>query len=178
MRIFLFIVFLFFYTTTLQIPSWLRYFFVFYIGHLLYLYYFELNLKYFKFIYLFTFILASLLYSIPSVIYQVKEISGGEWMHYSLLSSTVLIFLVIKSHELKKFVMNKYLYFLGKISFSLYLIHFPIIMVVNDTFLQVIHNQILNAFIATLLSIFIFFYIEAPINNVGKNIFIKYKNLK
>lgn len=69
---------------------------------------------------LFIFGLAALIYS------SFYNHESSEWMPLLVVAGTVLVLRYAESAKLPVFLENKMLLFFGKISFSLYLVHFPI----------------------------------------------------
>lgn len=90
---------------------------------------------------------------------------------------------IVNAHEknfINKFLESKFIVFIGKISYSLYLFHFPIFAFSNYYYFEVIILKSYNIifFVLIIISIFISFlmwkYIEEPIR---RNQFLNNKNL-
>lgn len=104
---------------------------------------------------------------------------------YTLIISQIIFFLITcELVNLKKFLLSKPLLFLGKISYSFYLLHFPIMLIalgllgfmfpeINASYKYLI---IISLFIVTSTATFVLasfseFFIERPFNKIGHSIF-------
>ncbi len=104
-------------------------------------------------------------------------ISGNE-IFYQLRSLTIIyavffgLTLVYTSNNQISFFSNRFLVYTGKIGFSLYLLHLPVISIVNkmDFYDYTTLNFVISILSVYLLSTYTFKYIELP--------FIKYANSK
>ena len=104
-------------------------------------------------------------------------ISGNETL-YHLRSLTVIyavifgLTIIYISRNQINFLSNKFFVYTGKIGFSLYLLHFPVISIVNKMGLSnyTTLNFVISMLVVYLLSTYTFKYVELP--------FIKYANSK
>lgn len=123
------------------------------------------------------FIIALLLYTyeyniviFPDSILNLARIIPSDYM--TLIASILFIALAI-SNSAPKWLMNKYLVFFGKISFSLYLIHPIIIGIVGFTFGKFIPIYIIVPacfFLSILMAIPFYRFVEAPLQNLGRKL--------
>ena len=114
------------------------------------------------------FILASFLYSIR---YSVSFLISDYKLNISILGCMLFLLLAMKNGLFKSFLNSKFILFLGKISFSFYLFHFPILLVVSSFF----SNHFFFILPISLIFSFLFGYlgynfIEIPFIVIGKKI--------
>lgn len=90
------------------------------------------------------------------------------------LSGILLLFvLVLNSNKMDKFLTKKPLLWLGKVSFSLYLIHIPIMMMTTIFLGKIIPIEmafILVPIICLPIAHFVYKYLEMPANIIGKKL--------
>ncbi|MFE3871983.1 acyltransferase family protein [Flavobacterium sp. ZS1P70] len=94
------------------------------------------------------------------------------------LGSVLLMLLILSTSSDNKFLSNKYLVYVGKISFSLYLIHPIVIMIICFTMGAVLPFYVLHplCFVASLIAAVAFYkFIELPTKKLG---FVLTKKLK
>ena len=113
------------------------------------------------------------------VVIILSSIIIGENIDYNSLNSLTVVlatFLILLSFNnlsyVRKFFVNKYLIFVGKISYSLYLIHWPIWVFFNYSlnFQHSIYYKIFLIFISFLLSYISYQYIEIIFRKRTKNL--------
>lgn len=101
--------------------------------------------------------------------YQVKDERIADFI--SVLGILLLFVVVLTSNKVEQLLTKRPLLWLGKISFSLYLVHIPVMMMVT-IFLGNIIPIALAFTLVPLLSVvvahFTYKYIEVPANNLGK----------
>ena len=84
-----------------------------------------------------------------------------------VLGTGIIIFFSTKNEIITKFLSNKYLLFIGVISYSLYLWHFPVLAFARVIeFDHSIYNKFILLFLIFLLSIFSFYLVEKPARNI------------
>ena len=84
-----------------------------------------------------------------------------------VLGTGIIIFFSTKNDIITKFLSNKYLIFVGVISYSLYLWHFPVLAFARVIeFDYSIYNKFILLFLIFLLSIFSFYLVEKPSRNI------------
>lgn len=91
----------------------------------------------------------------------------------SLLGILILFVMVLNSTKLNNFLTNKTLLWLGRISFSLYLIHIPVLMMTTIFLGKLIPIElafILVPIICLPIAHFTYRFIEVPANNIGKRL--------
>ena len=101
------------------------------------------------------------------------------WEHWSAIAAFLILVLLAMSHKMQKRLENKYLLFIGKISYSIYLIHWLLVQIVMDNWdkwINYIPNDALR--FASIFSIYIglvllfatlmYKYIEVPFINLSK----------
>lgn len=112
-----------------------------------------------------------LLISIPSVFSALFTPVEYNFMHKNIFSFSVLWFffllnLLAHNNFIGRAMSTKYLRYIGHISFSLYLIHSPIIIIVGMLKL----NPFLSAWLVLLISIFLssltYFSVERPLSKI------------
>lgn len=91
----------------------------------------------------------------------------------SVAGILLLFALVIASKKLSDFLTKKPLLWLGKVSFSLYLIHIPILMLTTifiGKFIPIEMAFVIVPFVCLILANFVYRFVEVPANNLGKKI--------
>jgi hypothetical protein len=84
-----------------------------------------------------------------------------------VLGTGIIIFFSTKNELITKFLSNKYLLFIGVISYSLYLWHFPVFAFARVIEFDLsIYNKFILLFLVFLLSIFSFYLVEKPARNI------------
>lgn len=121
-----------------------------------------------------------ILFMLSFVLFKVA-ISGGmlavrfTWpQHYTYEAcfwGLILLSLIVLPLKLKFFIINKYLSRLGKISYSFYLIHFPVIFYINGMKRYPVNINLLVKVLFIFVIVFIFslfsyWYIEKPFLNI------------
>jgi peptidoglycan/LPS O-acetylase OafA/YrhL len=112
----------------------------------------------------------------PKLVDVLSKIALSDYL--VTLGSVLLMSLVLAEDSKNKFLSNKYLGYVGKISFSLYLIHPIIIMLVCFNFGKGLSFFVLHllCFIASLIAAIIFYRIvELPTQNLGLKLSKKLK---
>jgi peptidoglycan/LPS O-acetylase OafA/YrhL len=124
------------------------------------------------------------LYSLKFVTTPLAEYLGITFENFSAIVSAIVIVWIIKSSFLQSFLESKLLQWLGKISYSLYLIHwFVLFALYREWLLPHIHDYLPSirwhavstfTFVLStslLLATFLHYIIELRLNKIGKRIF-------
>jgi len=91
---------------------------------------------------------------------------------FHLILATLLVFFIISSSNMNKFFSSKILVSLGKISFSLYLIHLPILCSITGMlykFFEKIYSHNITIIISSILTIVISLLLAILLNKLGDN---------
>lgn len=120
------------------------------------------------------------------IILFIALIIGGFYNYYAFLyvpTSGLILYLIVKTKPVQGFLQNRFFLWLGEISFSLYLIHIPIIFSFSCyTFLNLPFDQTINAILSSILTIILCLFIAHLFtryidkfairlaNRIGKNI--------
>lgn len=81
------------------------------------------------------------------------------------------LFMAMKNGLFKTFLNSKFIMFLGKISYSFYLFHFPILLVVSSFFSNHFYLILpISLFFSFLLGYLGYLFIEIPFIAIGKKI--------
>jgi peptidoglycan/LPS O-acetylase OafA/YrhL len=75
---------------------------------------------------------------------------------------------ILSSNDTLSFLKNKYLMFLGEISFGFYLFHVPILELIKKTYLNSITTLFISLILTIILASLSFFIFERPLNNFLK----------
>ncbi|MFX3636249.1 MAG: acyltransferase family protein [Candidatus Pristimantibacillus sp.] len=101
--------------------------------------------------------------------YNVKDERITDFI--SVVGILLLFVVVLTSDRLDKWLTKKSLLWLGKISFSLYLVHIPVMMIVTIFLGNIIPTAlafVLVPFLSMLVAHFTYKYLELPTNKLGK----------
>lgn len=91
----------------------------------------------------------------------------------SALGIAILFAFVLGGERLQKLLRSRVLVFLGNISYSLYLIHIPVIMLCSiylTKYLPIVVSFLLVPFLSILISVLLYKFIEAPSMRLGKRV--------
>lgn len=145
---------------------------IFYLGIIMAIYRIEmlnllqlLNRK--KILFLFI-ILASIFYTSRFSLNFVFPIYNKFTFLLSILGCLCFLILALKNEIFAFFLNTKFLQFLGKISYSLYLFHFPILLVVCSFSLNKFLVFPISLFLTFVLSYLVYVYVELPFMKWGK----------
>lgn len=99
--------------------------------------------------------------------------------HLTGIGAIMLIILVSYYQFIKKILSSKLLDIIGKISYSFYLVHFPVLIFTTSIFYPLINSILLCGFISLNISFIISYlmynYVELKMINVGKKILILFQ---
>ncbi len=95
---------------------------------------------------------------------------GWSMTTFCTIYSCIVIFILVTSKKFSKFLGNRFFSFIGKISFTMYLFHWPFLVLKNRTYPLDIAGFILIYFITICVSTVIHKYIEKPCINLSKKI--------
>ena len=99
-----------------------------------------------------------------------------------LYSFLFLLFALALHSKMPKVLVNKFINYIGEISFSMYLSHFAVIYwLTHFKLINFFNNQLVNfgfkytciVLITILISSFLYFLIEKPFQQIGKNLILK-----
>jgi peptidoglycan/LPS O-acetylase OafA/YrhL len=114
------------------------------------------------------FILASFFYSIR---YSLSFLISDYESIFSLIGCMFFLFLAMKNGLFKTFLNSKFIMFLGKISYSFYLFHFPILLVVSSFFSNNFYLILpISLFFSFLMGYLGYLFIEIPFIAIGEKI--------
>ncbi|PGE18779.1 hypothetical protein COM64_13175 [Bacillus toyonensis] len=127
------------------------------------------------------FVVGILFYSIR---YSLFGIITNEYVINMFISTgaILLILIILASKQMKNLFSNRIMRFFGDISYSFYLLHFPIILFtasfVYPKVNSIIVVGIISLVISILLSYIVFKFIEIPFQQIGRVISLKYEKKK
>ncbi|MDF2607280.1 MAG: acyltransferase 3 [Bacillales bacterium] len=106
-----------------------------------------------------------------NLIYNIDSVALRDLL--AAFGILLLFSLVLSSKKIESMLSGKILLFLGKISYSLYLIHIPILMIVTQhlsSYIPLTTTFILVPFISVPVAYLSYKYIEVPSINLGKKV--------
>jgi peptidoglycan/LPS O-acetylase OafA/YrhL len=112
---------------------------------------------------------------IPAMYPEITSITSDAktrmWLSYEILlvMSTVFFCIVFLVPNNNVFLANRFGDFIGKISYSLYLLHMPIIILVNQLNLSIEFKLLLSFALTVLVAYISFRYFEKPIARFIRN---------
>lgn len=119
------------------------------------------------------------IFPLPKAYYYLAEFLKLDFFHYTGIASAIILIWVISNQKAQKFLETKTLLFLGKISYSIYLMHWIFVVFVMDYWDKLISYfpnyylgfGLLLAFviIATIVSAtFLYNFVEKPFINIAR----------
>lgn len=97
-----------------------------------------------------------------------NNLSDGVFRYLSGIGSSIIIICFFRK-GIERLFNNKIGAFLGKISYGLYLVHFPVLLIVFSLKVSVIIEILLGLIISVIVACFVYKYIENPGILIGKN---------
>ena len=100
------------------------------------------------------------------ILFDEQNLSREIFTLMIIVSTSLLIIFISKNNFIGKILVNKFLVFIGLISYSLYLVHQPVISFLNIYFLKLNFYIIISSlFVIVLISILSYFLVEKPFRN-------------
>ena len=119
-------------------------------------------------------VLSILFFAISLIFYKKLGINIVYYNLFAVTGSCLLIIFLQPNTIFFKILTNKILVFIGLISYSLYLIHYPLIIIYRSFYFQntysnqTIYEEIIIIFLLFFLSVFSYFFIEKIFRNKKK----------
>jgi peptidoglycan/LPS O-acetylase OafA/YrhL len=118
--------------------------------------------------------LAGLVLLVPAVSRAVFGWDYGQWEHYHLIAPLMLLTVLSIAYSrgfLHSCLSSKPSRFIGAISYSLYLVHYTVFILIQDyTSMPVPLSFLVNFAIAMLLAWGLYRWVEYPLNQMGKRL--------
>ena len=120
------------------------------------------------------FIVGILILILASIFFDKNDIFPGYKALIPCLSTSLLLVVSGNLNYFKDLILNKLLIYIGKISYSLYLIHWPLLIFYNYLIFHPIsfYEKIILLIISTLLSIFLYNFVELPFKKKANEKFL------
>ena len=115
----------------------------------------------------------------------LAEYFGIDFFYYTAISSAVFLVIIIHYGSVQKFLGNKLLIFIGKLSYSIYLVHLFAINIIYDCVEKAIPSKNPNIVVISMivgyiiltftLAALMHYFVEIPFMSIGKRIASKMK---
>lgn len=111
---------------------------------------------------------------IPYLREKIWGIAPSGWLQnkyllYGILWSIIILCITFSRYMKRLLTKSKVLSYIGKISFSIYLIHFPLLVELNKRYTNTWKNGLITVVVSIILAILINKLLEEPLERVRKN---------